>query len=91
MGLCGKQSVCLASHDFHLGMNESRHPCLSGLTLIPEAVPFPLRRGAGPVSRGREESETVPGTVSPSRPARHLAQHLRSCQGLPLVCCRQGE
>lgn len=51
----------------------------------------PLRRRAGPVSRGREESETVPRTVSPSRPAGHLTQHLRSRQGLPLVCCRQGK
>lgn len=56
-----------------------------------EAVPFPLRGRAGPVSCWREEGEAVSGTVAPSRPARHLAQHLRSCQRLPLVRCWQGK
>lgn len=60
-------------------------------TAIVALLSRPLRRRAGPVSRGREESETVPRTVSPSRPAGHLTQHLRSRQGLPLVCCWQGK
>lgn len=56
----------------------------------PRRCSFTLRRRASPVSGWREESETVPGTVSPSCSARHLAQRFWSCQGLPLVCCWQG-